>query len=151
MASYNGTMLWTPHHEFISGCIIDASDYPFDQHTCIMWFQTISDTSRNFNLELYEKSPLDLSTTLHSYRVTTAWKITNNETEKVEYPSQRGVTLVYSNRPALNFTLTARRRPNFQAYLILVPCLVLPLLATSIFSFPLERPDRTAVGKYKPA
>lgn len=140
-------MFWTPHSEFKGGCLIDSSDYPFDQHTCTMWFQTIAEPSLILELNLYPKSPLDLSTSLQNFRESMAWTIIGNTSEKIDRPSEHGVVLVYSNRPTLKFTLSARRRPNFKGYLILVPCLVLPLLTMTVFTIPPDRPDRLSLGK----
>ncbi|ELT90893.1 hypothetical protein CAPTEDRAFT_214558 [Capitella teleta] len=142
---YTGFMFWTPHHEFIVGCVIDAKAYPFDEHTCSMWFQQVADKSTSFDLQPYHNSPLDLSTSLQNFRQAQGWDVSNNKTEWVEEPKLHNTILVFSGRPSLKFSLTAKRRPTFQAYLLLVPCIVLPLIASLSFTFPFERPDRISL------
>ena len=112
-----------------------------------MWFQPIAQSSVLLYLEKYKNSPLDLSTSLQSYRNSQQWEVLDNTTERINRSSEQGVVLVYSNRPALRFSLTAERRPTFKAYLLLIPSLVLPILTMVVFTMPPERPDRLSLGR----
>lgn len=114
-----------------------------------MWFQQIAETKGNIDLQPYKQTSLDLSMSLQNFRQAQAWDISKNETEWVERPHEEGAILVYSERPFLRFSLTAKRKPTFQAYLLLVPCIVLSLIATCSFTFPCERPDRISLGMYR--
>ncbi|ELT90892.1 hypothetical protein CAPTEDRAFT_26012, partial [Capitella teleta] len=143
---YNGKMFWTPHQQYTVGCLIDAREYPFDHHTCTMWFQQLTEKSEYLELLPYSKSPLDLSTSLKSFAKARSWTILENTTTLVPAPSALNVTLVYANRPAIKFGLTVRRRPSFKDYLILAPCILFPFIAAIVFTFPPEGPARMSIS-----
>ena len=65
---YNGQVFWAPQRKYSSACLIDVTEYPYDRHTCDMWFQSIANPSANLNITTYYKSPLDLDTYLSSYQ-----------------------------------------------------------------------------------
>ena len=37
----DGYVFWLVHNVHKSACLFDTSNYPFDQHTCHMWFQSM--------------------------------------------------------------------------------------------------------------
>lgn len=102
--------------------------------------------SSELNLQPYEKSPLDLTTYLSSFKESQEWHIAANTTEALEGSRHVGVMLKYSRRPALRFSLTLERRASFSALLLLVPAMCLGVLTLLVYSIPPDRPDRTGLG-----
>lgn len=144
---YNGQVFWAPQSVHSSACLIDLTNYPYDSHTCHMWYQCTANYYFFVDLQPYYKSPMDITTFLDEYKQSTEWEILINDTERVPRPVDEGVTLMYSNRVSLRFSLTVRRRPGFKALLLMLPCVMLSLLTSVVFSIPPERPDRHMLGK----
>ena len=148
--SSSGSVFWTPHAQFTSACLIDITKFPFDKHTCDMWFQSIANRGSSLELIPYTTSKhntsLDLSTYLASYKASQYWKITENTTELIARSRDVGTVLLYSRRPALRFRLVIQRRPGFSGYLLSVPCVIISFLIPLIFCLPHERPDRHTIG-----
>lgn len=82
MVSHEGFVFWSPHRLYKSGCLIDISNYPFDHHTCDLWFQSMSHYSWHLYLQPFPKSPWDLQTYLASYKESQGWEIVMNKTDK---------------------------------------------------------------------
>ena len=143
----DGRVFWTPQRRFSSACLIDVTEYPYDRHTCEMWFQSMSNSHNNLNLSIYNNSPLDLDTYLSSYKFSQEWDIVSNTSERHNRPRDVGMILMYSRRAALRFSLTSQRRPGFKAMLLIVPCTLLSFLFPLIFCFPVDRPDRHTLGE----
>ena len=140
-------MFWTPHRMYNSGCLIDVTEYPYDQHTCVLWFQSLSIISSQLNLLPYTISvPFDLDTYIESYKMAQQWDLLNNITERFATPREEGAILMYSRRVALRFKITLRRRVGFRSYLVMVPCLLLSFMTCMVFGLPPERPDRHMLG-----
>ena len=133
---------------YASGCLIDVTDYPYDQHTCSLWFQSLGIMNAQFLIKPYTISvPFDLDTYIASYKMAKEWDLMDNVTEWFEQPREEGAILMYSRRNALRFQITLRRRVGFKAMLVMVPCLILSFMCCMVFGLPPERPDRHMLGK----
>ena len=75
VVKYNGLVYWAPQRKYSSACLIDVTEYPYDRHTCDMWFQSIANPSDNMNITAYPTSPLDLDTYLSSYKDAQEWQV----------------------------------------------------------------------------
>lgn len=82
MVSNEGGVFWSPHRLYKSGCLIDISNYPFDQHTCDLWYQSMSHFSWHLDLRPFPGSPWDLQTYLASYKESQGWEIIRNTTDR---------------------------------------------------------------------
>ncbi len=145
----NGHVFWAPYRKYKSACLIDVTNYPFDEHTCHMWFQSMANYNWNLDLHEYYKSPFELDTYISSLRHTRRWDIRNNHTQRFNRSHDAGVLLMYANRVSLRFSLTLVRRPGFKDLLLVIPCLLLSLMIPLIFCLPSERPDRNTMGKWR--
>ena len=68
---YAGTMFWVVHRVYKSACHVDLSNYPYDSHTCDLWFQSLVNPTADLDPVVYGPSPpFDLSTYLGSYELT---------------------------------------------------------------------------------
>lgn len=41
LLKHDGYVWWLVHRTHRSACLFDVTNYPFDEHTCHMWFQSI--------------------------------------------------------------------------------------------------------------
>ena len=82
MVSSEGGVFWSPHRMYKSGCMIDIFNFPFDQHTCDLWFQSMSHFTWHLDLRAYPRSPWDLQTYLASYKDSQGWQIVRNTTDR---------------------------------------------------------------------
>ena len=41
LLKHTGYVWWLVHRTHKSACLFDVTNYPFDEHTCHMWFQSI--------------------------------------------------------------------------------------------------------------
>ena len=61
-----GGIFWITHKVFKSACLFDVTDYPFDQHECHLWFQSLSYQSKKLNPNAMI---FDLDTYLSDFKV----------------------------------------------------------------------------------
>ena len=61
-----GGIFWITHKVFKSACLFDVTDYPFDQHECHLWFQSLSYQSKKLNPNAVI---FDLDTYLSDFKV----------------------------------------------------------------------------------
>lgn len=146
MVSHEGFVFWSPHRLYKSGCLIDISNYPFDHHTCDLWFQSMSHYSWHLYLQPFPKSPWDLQTYLASYKESQGWEIVMNKTDKFDANRRPGLILKFSKRVTLLFSLTVNRRPGYTCHLLMLPCVFLGALTLVVFCLPPERPDRITLA-----
>ena len=143
----DGSVFWVTHRIYESSCIIDLSDYPFDQQRCDLWFQSLTHSGSELRLDIYLPG-FDLETQLTGFQESDQWEITSNTSEVVSSPATRGEILVFSRRRSIRLQLGLKRRPGFTAYILTVPCVVLSGMTLIVFLLPQERPDRHMIGLY---
>ncbi len=146
--NYTGGAFWYPQYNFYSACLIDVTNFPFDQHICDMWFQSMSKFSTDVDLRSYPNSPLDMETYLSSFEKSQNWRIIDNSTYRMTQSQNVGIMLKHSHRVALRFTLVLKRRITYMDYLVTLPCIVLGAVIIVVYTIPPDRPDRTALGMY---
>ena len=66
--SSNGDIFWLLHRYYNSACLINIRDYPFDQQTCHLWFQSLSNPSHTMDIQPYSPG-FDLDTYLSDFQV----------------------------------------------------------------------------------
>jgi len=142
MVNYQGGVFWSPHRMYWSACMIDVTNFPYDRHTCHMWFQSMARFSWQMDLWPYGKNALDLSTYIASFKESQEWEIQENSTERFTESRGVGVMLKFSRRVALRFSITVQRRQGYTCHLLMLPCVLLGCLTLVIFLLPPERPDR---------
>lgn len=145
----SGSVFWSPHMSYESACLIDVTDYPFDEHTCDMWFQSMAISKTRLDLKVYKYKTsvaFDLLTYLGAYKESQEWEIVSNCTELIKESKNQGVMIKFSRRPAIKFTLTLRRRNKFKLILLTLPSVCLSSLALCIFLLPPDRADRHSLG-----
>ena len=125
---------------------MDLTDYPLDTQSCDLWFQSLSLTSDNMDLQVYPPG-CDYDTMLSEFRLADEWEIVQNFSQRVPRPQDLGEKLVFSQRVSLRFGLALRRRVGFTAMMQCIPCLALSLLNLLVFVLPPERPDRNGLGR----
>ncbi len=145
-----GKVWWLQQHKYQSACLIDVTDYPYDQQKCDLWFQSLSNPSAKLDLQPYYKplrsTSFDLDTYLSGFKRADEWEIIRNYSKRVPKPIEEGEKLMFSKKVTLRFTLMMRRRVGFYAYLLSIPCVVLGCMSILVFVLPPERPDRHAIG-----
>ncbi|ELT88042.1 hypothetical protein CAPTEDRAFT_206505 [Capitella teleta] len=74
-AASTGFMFWTPHHEFIVGCVIDVKAFTFEStHVQCGFSKSLRKAPHlTCRLQPYHKSPSDLSTSLQNIRQAQTW------------------------------------------------------------------------------
>ena len=66
---YNsGKIFWLQHRVLQSACLVDLRDYPYDQQTCHLWFQSLSYSSSSLDLQPYLPG-FDYETYLSEFQV----------------------------------------------------------------------------------
>ncbi len=75
------------------------------------------------------------------------WEILGNYTETVASPRELGELLMFSRRATLRFSLKLKRRPGFEANLLIFPCPILGWLSVFVFTLPTNSSDRLTLGK----
>ena len=60
MVNHEGLVHWFPQCEYRSACLLNVREYPYDKHSCDMWFQPMAIHSHYLRLEAYDRSPWDL-------------------------------------------------------------------------------------------
>ena len=148
--SSSGSVFWTPHFEFKSACQLDFVNFPYDEHTCDMWFQSISNSKSKLDIIPYtatsHNNTIDLSTYLDSYRDSQKWEIVDHKADLFQRSSDAGIRLMYSQRPALRFRFHLRRQAGFKAVLLTAPCIMVSLMIAVTFCLPSVRTDRHLIG-----
>ena len=144
--SSEGAAFWVSHKTFESACLMDLTYYPFDEQSCVLWFQSLTSNSEKLVLEIYPPG-FDIKTLLSDFREADTWEITASSAEVIRYPSDEGEVLVYSRRRSIRIRLTLKRRPGFTAYLLTVPCVVLSCMKLLVFALPAEGLERHSAGK----
>ena len=142
----NGGVFWISHKNFQSACIVDLTHYPYDIHTCDLWFQSLVYPSNEVILEVYSPG-IDLETQLSSFRESDEWEVVANSSEVIHTPRDEGEQLVFSRRRSLRKRLVLRRRPGFTALLVTLPCVVLSAMTTLVYLIPPQRTDRHLIGQ----
>ena len=147
MVTFQGAVFWSPQRMFQSACLLDVTNFPYDRHTCHMWFQSMARYSWQLDIWPYGQSPWDLETYLASFKKSQEWEIIQNFTERYEKSRDVGVLLKFSRRVALRFTLTVQRRLGYTCHLLMMPCVFLGCMTLVVFCLPPERPDRHTLGE----
>ena len=142
----DGRVFWLAHKTFESACHIDLTYFPFDKHTCDMWFQSMVYKSKNLALDIYLPG-VDFETQLSGFRESDEWEILGNTSSVIRRSKDAGEPLVFSRRRSLRLRLVLSRRLGFTSYMLTVPCVVLSAMTSLVFIFPPQRPDRHVVGK----
>ena len=91
MVKHTGKVFWAPHYQFESACLIDVTNYPYDQHSCDMWFQSMSIYSWDLDIRAYNNSPWDLETYLSSFKESQEWEVISNTTERISSSKSEGI------------------------------------------------------------
>ena len=144
--SSEGAAFWVSHKTFESACLMDLTYYPFDEQSCVLWFQSLTSNSEKLVLEIYPPG-FDIKTLLSDFREADTWEITASSAEVIRYPSDEGEVLIYSRRRSIRIRLTLKRRPGFTAYLLTVPCVVLSCMKLLVFALPAEGLERHSAGR----
>ena len=142
----DGRVFWLSHRTFESACLIDLTHYPFDIHTCEMWFQSLVYNSDELTLDIYLPG-FDLETQLSGFRESDEWEILSNTSSVILRSADEGETLVFSRRRSLRLGLVVSRRSGLSSYMITLSCVVLSGMTSLVFLFPQHRPDRHVIGK----
>ena len=50
---YDGMVFWTPKRRYRSECFLDLTNYPYDQHSCSIWIQSLAGMESQIDLQLY--------------------------------------------------------------------------------------------------
>jgi len=129
-----------------SACLIDLTDYPYDRQTCDMWFQSLSYSSIELDLQTYDDRGFDLDAYNNNFKKADEWEVLSNYSARFQTPGDVGEGLMFRKRVALRMTLTLKRRKGFSSYLLCVPCVVLASMTVLVFIMPPERADRTGLG-----
>ena len=145
---YTGNVFWGPQLDITSECLIDVTNYPYDQQSCHIWFQSMTYTSSQLRLEPYPVTSLDLDTYLTGLKRSQEWDIIENKTTQVNSSRDLGVVLKFSTRISLKFSLKMQRRLGYVGYMLMLPCVILGGLSMIVFTIPPDRPDRHGLGEY---
>lgn len=146
MVTYQGAVYWGPQRVYRSACLVDVTHFPFDEHECHMWFQSMSRYHWQLDISPFPSSPWDMETYLESFKESQEWEVMHNSTARFVNSRDVGVLLKFSRRVALRFTLKMRRRISYTARLLMLPCVFLGCMCLVVFCLPPDRPDRHTLG-----
>ena len=138
-------LFWLSHRIFESACLIDLTHYPFDTHTCKMWFQSLVHNSDELALNIYLPG-FDLETQLPGFGDSDEWEILSNTSSVILRSKDEAEALVFSQRRSLRLGLVVSRRCGLISYMMKLPCVVLSAMNWLVFLFPHHRPDRHVIG-----
>ena len=141
-ADYNGSVLWMPPVKYESSCPVDMTDFPFDEQTCELRFGSWSYDAKKLDLMFSEGiEGFDMD----QYVPNSEWEILHNTAEKryMKYPC------CVNPYVDVTYRVTVRRTMTFHMRLILVPTAILSAMSAAVFWIPLQRPDRTVLGKLR--
>ncbi|KAK2157840.1 hypothetical protein LSH36_184g12046 [Paralvinella palmiformis] len=136
----NGTIKWIPSTIYKSSCLIDMTNFPFDQQTCHFKFGSWAYDGLKLNLEfLNNKTSIDWE----EYVTSAEWEVLSSSgIREVRHYECCGD----QPYPELVYTVTIKRRTAFYAVVLVLPCLLLSCLTLVMFWYPPQRPDRTGLG-----
>ncbi|KAH9282044.1 Neuronal acetylcholine receptor subunit alpha-3 [Echinococcus granulosus] len=136
---YTGQIFWSPPSIYKSMCRIQMEHFPFDHQICYLRFASWTLNGRRLNLTFLDgiKSAL-----LDDYQESNEWHI-------VAYPAVRRFfrqTCCDEPSPNLIFFFVLKRNPDFYAYLLVLPCILLAVLNLVTFWLPPQNPARMMLG-----
>ncbi|KAL5105026.1 Neuronal acetylcholine receptor subunit alpha-3 [Taenia crassiceps] len=136
---YTGQIFWSPPSIYKSMCRIQMEHFPFDHQICYLRFASWTLHGRRLNLTFLDgiKSAL-----LDDYQESNEWHI-------VAYPAVRRFfrqTCCDEPSPNLIFFFVLKRNPDFYAYLLVLPCILLAVLNLVTFWLPPQNPARMMLG-----
>ena len=110
-----------------TGCVVDASYYPFDTQECELIFTIWDYTAEEV---MFQPTATELDTEYYA--------------ENEEWVLSKSEMLVYNttNRPYLKYTLTLKRRPVFFMINMICPLVLVGLLNSLVFVLPAEAGER---------
>ena len=141
----DGRVFWLAHRTFESACLIDLINYPFDTHTCEMWFQSLVHNSDELALDIYSPA-FDFETQLPGFGDSDEYEILSNTSSVILRSKDETEALVFSQRRSLRLGLVVSRRSGLTSHMMTLPCVVLSAMTSLVFLFPHHRPDRHVVS-----
>ncbi|VDD76298.1 unnamed protein product [Mesocestoides corti] len=136
---YTGQIFWSPPAIYKSMCRIQIEHFPFDYQICYLRFASWTLHGRRLNLTFLDGRN---SALLDDYKESNEWHI-------VAYPAVRRFfrqTCCEIPFPNLIFFFVLKRNPDFYAYLLVLPCILLAVLNLVTFWLPPQNPARMMLG-----
>lgn len=134
-----GDVLWVPPITFNSHCKPDLTNWPLDEHSCIVKFGSWTQNGFMLNIQIYEnKSTIDMS----DYLGSDGFKVTSHNVTRN--------TKFYDCCPEpytdITYTLGIKRSASALNYLIFIPALVVLLLPVAMFLLPPTAGEKLTLG-----
>ncbi|PAA85942.1 hypothetical protein BOX15_Mlig005119g9, partial [Macrostomum lignano] len=139
VTNHTGRVIWIPPAIYKSTCQVDITNFPFDQQSCHLKFGSWT----------YDGFKLDIQFYQNKSNISTDDYIQSNEWHIVALPATRNVKFYpccNEPYPDLTFFLFLKRNPEFFAYLLVLPCVLLSSLTLVIFWLPPESPAKMLLG-----
>ncbi|KAM7536683.1 hypothetical protein Aperf_G00000087292 [Anoplocephala perfoliata] len=136
---YTGRTFWSPPAIYKSRCKIQMEHFPFDYQICYLRFASWTLHGRKLNLTFLDGVK---GAMLDVYQESNEWIIVAHPAVRRFFRRARGDEPF----PNLIFFFVLKRNPDFYAYLLVLPCILLAVLNLVVFILPPQHPARMMLG-----
>ncbi|ELT96205.1 hypothetical protein CAPTEDRAFT_209716 [Capitella teleta] len=133
---HTGSLRWYAGSTLKTTCSLSVSKFPFDKQTCIIVLENTVYAAAAVDIIPMGRTPFNLL----SSDINGLWKIVGYHVTKKFFPNDGYIW------PRLIFTLHMERLPAYYLWSILLPCVLLTILTSSIYWLPLESGERISLG-----
>ncbi|XP_064631419.1 acetylcholine receptor subunit beta-type acr-3-like isoform X2 [Lineus longissimus] len=133
-----GKMVWTPGGTYKTSCSITVTYFPFDRQHCKMTFESFTHTANQVQLL---KRPGGDTVNLDVYKRSDQWRLENVTAIWEKEPTYESF---WTTRIHIDFHIT--RKCGYYVINILTPCVMISLLAVTVFCVPPDSGERVSLG-----
>ncbi|CAH1268925.1 CHRNA9 [Branchiostoma lanceolatum] len=135
MISSDGLVDWKAPAVILSACLVDASDFPFDNQKCALQFGSWNQDGRY--VDYFSKNEVgDLANLIRNVE----WKVTKLVAKRSN-PLYNGVPY-----PDVTFTIHLTRHPTFYVINMFLPCALLAFVVAATFYLPPDCGEKISFG-----
>ncbi|KAL4238066.1 Neuronal acetylcholine receptor subunit [Mactra antiquata] len=128
--SWNGELQWVPDGTYSVVCEVNIQYYPFDEQVCTISYYMADETAST--LELTH----DAEVTTEELNENAAWALTRLDVK----------TFIRNDVFIVKVDFHLRRRPNFSAFTLIAPLLMLAFLNMCIFLVPADSGEKGGIA-----
>ena len=119
-------------------CDLDMTHYPFDWQSCAIDIENWAYPQDSVDLLVGSDVIL-----LHNYRDNGIWHLASTSVTKTETHHDTDPNIKY---PMLVFTMNMQRKPGYYMESIVIPCLLILVIALSVFWLPPDAGEKVSLG-----
>ncbi|XP_066292579.1 neuronal acetylcholine receptor subunit alpha-10-like [Branchiostoma lanceolatum] len=137
---HNGYVLWEIPTVTLSSCQVNVSSFPFDRQKCPLKFGPWIHSS--YEVEMRSMAG---EGSLTSFMINAEWNVLSftAQTHIKSYGEAFDIGTPYSD---VTFVLEFQRKSTFYVFNLLLPCLLLTFLMSTMFYLPLETGEKLSFG-----